>query len=91
MVLIEIGSKALARDILFVRERGLFLSVYVDGKEEAQLGSHVEEVDEQVDLKKPTPFLDHVNWGCTQRECMPKKTKRRRVHTNVPLTDFRRS
>ena len=26
---------------------------------------------ENVDLDEPTSFLDHVHWGCTQRECKP--------------------
>ena len=38
-------------------------------------GSHVEEIDENVDIEKPTSFLDHfldhVHIGCTRRECKP--------------------
>ena len=26
-----------------------------------------------VDLGEPTSFLDHVYWGCTQRECKPNE------------------
>ena len=26
-----------------------------------------------VDLDEPTAFLDHVHWGCTQRECKPNE------------------
>ena len=26
-----------------------------------------------VDLDEPTSFLDHVNFGCTQRECKPNE------------------
>ena len=61
------------------RKQGFFQSVYVDdikmaGKK-AEYGSHVEEIDEKnVDLDEPTSFLDHVYWGCTQRECKPNET-----------------
>ena len=34
----------------------------------AEHGSHVEEIDEIVDLGKTTSFLDHVYLGCTQSE-----------------------
>ena len=27
-----------------------------------------------VDLDEPTSFLDHVYWGCTQRECKHNET-----------------
>ena len=26
-----------------------------------------------VDLGEPTSFLDHENWGCTERECQISK------------------
>ena len=46
-------------ECLFVhREKGLFLSVYVDDIKLAE-----------VDLGEPTSFLDHVYLGCTQRKC----------------------
>ena len=57
---------------LFI-EKGLFSSVCVDdikmsGKKQ-NIVSHVEEIDENVDLDDPTLFLDHFYLGCTQREC----------------------
>ena len=57
---------------LFI-EKGLFSSVCVDdikmsGKKQ-NIVSHVEEIDENVDLGDPTSFLDHLYLGCTQREC----------------------
>ena len=59
---------------LFVhREKGLFLSVYVDdiklaGKKE-NIDPMWKVLDKEVDLGQPTSFLDHVYLGCTQRQC----------------------
>ena len=61
-------------ECLFVhREKGLFLSVYVD---DIKLAGKTENIEptwkilmEDVDLGEPTSFLDHVYLGCTQREC----------------------
>ena len=61
------------RECLFVnREKGLFLSVYVDdiklaGKKQKRI------LMKDVDLGEPTSFLDHVYLGCTQRECRISK------------------
>ena len=30
-------------------------------------------LNKEVDLGEPTSFLDHVHWGCTQRECQISK------------------
>ena len=55
------------------REKGLFLSVYVD---EIKLAGKKHNIDpmwkvlnKEVDLGEPTSFLDHVYLGCTQRQC----------------------
>ena len=59
---------------LFVhREKGLFLSVYVDdiklaGKKQ-NLDPMWKVLNKEVDLGEPTSFLDHVYLGCTQRQC----------------------
>ena len=59
---------------LFVhREKGLFLSVYVDdinlaGKKQ-NLDPMWKVLNKEVDLGEPTSFLDHVYLGCTQRKC----------------------
>ena len=46
------------------REKGLFLSVYVDDIRTAgKLGV----------LGEPTSFVDHVYLGCTERECKPNE------------------
>ena len=59
-------------ECLFVhREKGLFLSVYVDdiklaGKKQ-NLDPMWKLLNKEVDLGEPTSFLDHVYLGCTQR------------------------
>ena len=61
-------------ECLFVhREKGLFLSVYVDdiklaGKKQ-NLDPMWKVLNKEVDLGEPTSFLDHVYLGCTQRQC----------------------
>ena len=61
-------------ECLFVhREKGLFLSVYVDditlaGKKQ-NLDPMWKVLNKEVDLGEPTSFLDHVFLGCTQRQC----------------------
>ena len=61
-------------ECLFVhREKGLFLSVYVDdiklaGKKQ-NLDPMWKVLNKEVDLGEPTSFLDHLYLGCTQRKC----------------------
>ena len=61
-------------ECLFVnREKGLFLSVYVDdiklaGKKQ-NLDPMWKLLNKEVDLGEPTSFLDHVYLACTQRQC----------------------
>ena len=68
------GRKFPIWDRLFVhREKGLFLSVYVDdiklaGKKQ-NLDPMWKLLNKEVDLGEPTSFLDHVYLGCTQRQC----------------------
>ena len=55
------------------REKGLFLSVYVDdiklaGKKQ-NLDLMWKVLNKEVDLGEPTSLLDHVYLGCTQRQC----------------------
>ena len=65
-------------ECLFVhREKGLFLSVYVD---DIRLAGRKQNLDpmwkvlnKEVDLGEPTSFLDHVYLGCTQRKCETSK------------------
>ena len=65
-------------ECLFVhREKGLFLSVYVDditlaGKKQ-NLDPMWKVLSKEVDLGEPTSFLDHVYLGCTQRKCEVSK------------------
>ena len=61
-------------ECLFVhREKGLFFSVYVDDIKLAGKKQHIDPMwkvlNKEVDLGEPTAFLDHVNLGCTQRQC----------------------
>ena len=68
------GRKFQNWECLFVhREKGLFLSVYVD---DIKLAGKKQNIDpmwkllkKEVDLEEPTSFLDHVYLGCTQRQC----------------------
>ena len=61
-------------EFLFVhREKGLFLSVYVDdiklaGKKQ-NLDPMWKLLNKDVDLGEPTSFLDHVYLECTRRQC----------------------
>ena len=40
-----------------------------------------------VDLDEPTLFLDHMYWGCSQRECKPNEMLLRYTE-NVRITNF---
>ena len=55
------------------REKGLFLSVYVDDIKLAGKKQNFDPMwkvlNKEVDLGEPTSFLDHVHLGCTQRQC----------------------
>ena len=61
-------------ECLFVhREKGLFLSVYVDDIQLAGKNQNLDPMwkllNKEVDLGEPTSFLDNVCLGCTQRQC----------------------
>ena len=65
-------------ECLFVhREKGLFLSVYVDdiilAGQQQNLDPMWKVLNKEVDLGEPTSFLDHVYLGCTQRQCEVSK------------------
>ena len=59
------------------KEKGLFLSVYVDDRKLARKKQNIDPMwktlMKDVDLGDPTSFLDHVYLGCTQRECQTSK------------------
>ena len=69
-----VGRKNPNCECLFVhREKGLFLSVYVDdirlaGKKQ-NLDPMWKLLNKEVNLGEPTSVQDHVNLGCTQRQC----------------------
>ena len=78
-ILLKHGWKKIPNcECLFVhREKGLFLSVYVDdiklaGKKQ-NLDPMWKLLNKEVDLGEPTSFLDHVYLGCTQRQCQISK------------------
>ena len=61
-------------ECLFVRrEKGLFLSVYVDDIKLAGKKPNIDPMwkvlNKEVDLGEPTSFFDHVYLRCTQRQC----------------------
>ena len=61
-------------ECLFVhREKGLFLSVYVDDIKLAGKKQNIDPMwkvlNNEVDLGEPTSFHDHVYLGCTPRQC----------------------
>ena len=65
-------------ECLFVhREKGLFLSVYVDDIKLAGKKHNIDPMwkvlNKEVELGEPTSFLDHVYLGCTQRQCEKSK------------------
>ena len=73
------GRKFSNCECLFVhRDKGLFLSVYVDDIKLAGKKQNVDPMwkvlNKEVDLREqPTSFLDHIYLGCTQRQCQVSK------------------
>ena len=59
------------------REKGLFLSVYVDDIKLAENKQNLDPMwkllNKEADLGEPTYFMDHENLGCTQRHCKISK------------------
>ena len=55
------------------REKGIFLSVYVDDMKLARKKQNIDHMWKvlmrHVDLGEPTSFLDHDYLGCSQRDC----------------------
>ena len=55
------------------REKGIFLSVYVDDFKLAGKKRNIDPMwkvlNKEVDLGEPTSFIDHAYLGCTQRQC----------------------
>ena len=82
-------------ECLFVhREKGLFLSVYVDDIKLAGKKQNLDPMwilpNKEVDLGEPTSFLDNVYLGCTQR--VPNKQKYcGQLQNHVRIANFRRS
>ena len=78
-ILLKYGWEKVSNwECLFVhREKGLFLTVYVDDIELAGKKQNIipmwKVLNKEVDLGEPTSFLDHVYLGCTQRPCQKSK------------------
>ena len=78
-ILLKYGwEKVSNRECLFVhREKGLFLSVYVDDMKLAGKKQNLDPMwkllNKEVDLREPTSFLYHVYLVCTQRQCEIRK------------------
>ena len=65
-------------ECLFVhREKGLFLSVYVDDIKLIGRNQNIDPMwkvlNKEVDLGEPTSFFDHENLECTERPCEIRK------------------
>ena len=74
------------------REKGLFLSVYVDdiklaGKKQ-NLDPMWKVLNKEVDLGEPTSFLDQVYLGCTQRQCEISKDIVGQLQSHVRIANF---
>ena len=72
------GRKIPNWECLFVhREKGLFLSVYVDDIKLAGKKQNIDPMwkvlNKEVDLGESTSFLNLENFGCTQRQCEKSK------------------
>ena len=70
----HVWEKVFNWECLFVhREKGLFLSVYVDDMKLAGKKQNTNPMwkvlNKEAHLGEPTSFLDHVYLGCTQRQC----------------------
>ena len=78
-ILLKYGWEKVSNwECLFVqREKGLFLSVYVDGIKLAGKKQHLDPMwkvlNKSVDLGELTSFFDHVFLGCSQRQCEMSK------------------
>ena len=74
-ILLKYGWEKVSNcECLFVhREKGLFLSVYVDGIKLTGKKQNIDPMwkvlNKEVDLGEPTSFLDHVYLGYSQRHC----------------------
>ena len=80
-------------ECLFVhREKGLFLSVYVDDIKLAGKKHNIDPMwkvlNKEVDLGEPTSYLDHVYLGCTQRQCEISKDIVDNLQNHVWIANF---
>ena len=93
--LLQHGWKQVSNwECLFVhREKGLFLSVYVDDIKLAGKKQNIDPMwkvlNKEVDVGEPTSFLDHVYLGCTQRQCQISKDIVDNLQNHVRIPNFR--
>ena len=94
-ILLKHGCKKIPNwECLFVhRQKGLFLSVYVDDINLAGKKQNIvlmwKVLNKEVDLGEPTSFLDHVCLGCTQRQCEISKDIVDKYRTMFESENFR--
>ena len=87
------GRKIPNWECLFVhREKGLFLSVYVDdiqlaGKKQ-NLGPMWKVLNKEVDLGEPTSFLDHVYLGLHSKTMRNKQGYCGQLQNHVRIANF---
>ena len=74
---------------MFIENKRLFLSVYVDDIKMAGKRQNMAPMN-NVDMDEPTSFLHHVYLGCTQRECKPLLNNIRRFFNHVFLLEERK-
>ena len=73
-------------ECLFVhREKGLFLSVYVD---DIKLAGKKQNLDKEVDLGEPTSFLDHVYLGMHSTTMRNKQRYCGQLQNHVRIENF---
>ena len=77
------------------REKGLFLSVYVDDIQLAGKRQNINAMwkvpNKEVDLGEPTSFLDHVYLGCAPRPCEISKDTVHNYRTMFETKNFCKS
>ena len=80
-------------ECLFVhREKGFFLSVYVDDIKMAGKKHNLDPMwkvlNKEVDLGETTSFLDHAYLGCTQRQCEVSQRYCGQLQNHVRIANF---
>ena len=92
---IRLGENPIWEWLFVHREKGLFLSVYVD---DTKLAGKKQNLDlmwkvqkKEVDLGEPASFFDHAYLGCTQRQCEINKNIVWQLQNHVRIQNFCRN